>query len=149
MLPNSRPIGAVATAVLVVVLAGCSGAGTGVDAQARTIQVRMYDDMRYDPAAYEFLAGETVRFEVQNAGRVRHELFVGDVAAHEEHADEMRAADHGDDAHANPAAVRVEPGATAILEYTFDEPGDLMAACHEPGHYEACMVAPISVHPAP
>ena len=129
-----------------LVLAACAGSADGAD-DARTVEVRMFDDMRYDPAAFEVSAGETIRFEVSNDGAVPHELFIGDTAAHEDHAAEMREAEHADDAHDNPAAVTVEPGETGSLTYTFTEAGELLAGCHEPGHYEAGMVAPITVHP--
>jgi uncharacterized cupredoxin-like copper-binding protein len=132
--------------VLVVTLAGilaACGSGSGT----RTVAVRMFDDMRYDPAEFDVFAGDTVRFEVTNSGRVRHEFFVGDHAAHAAHAAEMREGGHADEAHDNPAAVRVEPGETGVLEYTFPDTGQLLAGCHEPGHYEAGMVAPIIVHP--
>ena len=132
--------------VLALVLAAC-GTDAGGGAQARTIQVRMFDDMSYEPDRFEFIAGDTVTFEVTNDGQVRHEFFIGDTAAHEEHAAEMREGGHSDDSHANPAAVSVEPGASGTLTYAFDEAGELLAGCHEPGHYEAGMVVPITVHP--
>ena len=129
-----------------LVLAACAG-GTDKSDDARTVEVRMFDDMRYDPAEFEFTAGEIVRFEVINDGAVPHELFIGTTAEHEAHAAEMREAEHADDAHDDPAAVTVAPGETGSLTYTFAEAGELLAACHEPGHYEAGMVAPITVHP--
>lgn len=129
--------------ILAVVLAACSSG----DGSAETVQVRMFDDMRYDPDAFDFNAGDTIVFEVTNEGQVRHEFFIGDTAAHEEHAAEMREGGHSEDAHANPAAVTVDPGETGTLTYTFEDAGELLVGCHEPGHYEAGMVAPITVHP--
>ena len=139
-----RVVMLVAIAGLAVVLAGCSAGDTQAD---RTVSVRMFDDMRYEPDRFDVDAGDTVRFEVTNSGEVRHEFFIGTTDEHREHADEMRERDHADEAHANPAAVSVEPGETGTLEYTFDEAGELLVGCHEPGHYEAGMVAPITVHP--
>lgn len=133
-----------ALAGLAVVLAACTGGNDGAD---RTVWVRMFDDMRYEPDRLDVNAGDTVRFEVTNAGEVRHEFFIGTTDDHSEHADEMREREHADEAHANPAAVTVEPGETGTLEYTFVEAGELLVGCHEPGHYEAGMVAPITVHP--
>jgi uncharacterized cupredoxin-like copper-binding protein len=129
-------------AVVAVLLAACSGGEAG-----RTISVRMFDDMRYDPARFDVNAGETVTFDVTNSGEVRHEFFIGTLDDHRAHADEMREGGHGDDAHDNPAALRLEPGENGSLSYTFAEPGELMVGCHEPGHYEAGMVAPVTVHP--
>ena len=139
-----RVVMLVAIAGLAVVLAGCSAGDTQAD---RTVSVRMFDDMRYEPERFDVDAGDTVRFEVTNSGEVRHEFFIGTTDAHREHADEMRERDHAEEAHANPAVVSVEPGETGTLEYTFDEAGERLVGCHEPGHYEAGMVAPITVHP--
>jgi uncharacterized cupredoxin-like copper-binding protein len=131
----------VAISALAIVLVACSG-GDG----APTINVSMSDDMRYDPARYDVNAGETVTFEITNSGQARHEFFIGTAEEHEAHADEMREAEHGDDAHANPSAVRLDGGKRGSLTYTFEESGDLLIGCHEPGHYEAGMVAPVTVH---
>jgi uncharacterized cupredoxin-like copper-binding protein len=137
-----RRLALLAVPVLAAVLAACSG-GTN----ARTIDVRMFDDMRYDPSSYDVNAGDTVTFQVTNSGQARHEFFIGTIEEHSEHADEMREADHADEAHDNPAAVRLDGGERGSLTYTFDEPGELLVGCHEPGHYEAGMVAPVTVHP--
>ena len=139
-----RMLTLLALAGLAVVLAACGGGAADAD---RTVSVRMFDDMRYEPERFDVDAGQTVRFEVTNSGEVRHEFFIGTTDEHREHADEMRERDHADEAHANPAAVSVEPGETGTLDYTFDEAGELLVGCHEPGHYEAGMVAPITVHP--
>lgn len=140
----SRMLTVVALAGLAVAIAACSGGANGAD---RTVSVRMFDDMRYEPDRFDVNAGQVVRFEVTNSGEVRHEFFIGTTDEHREHADEMRERGHADEAHANPAAVTVEPGATGTLEYTFAGAGELLVGCHEPGHYEAGMVAPITVHP--
>ncbi|MEJ7802348.1 MAG: hypothetical protein WKH68_03110 [Candidatus Limnocylindria bacterium] len=67
-----------------LVLAACSGGAGSSSGEVRTVAVRMSDDMRYDPTEFDFFVGERVRFEVTNAGALRHELFIGDVVAHEE-----------------------------------------------------------------
>lgn len=41
--------------------------------------------------------------------------------------------------------ISVDPGRTQSFEYTFGAPGELLAGCHEPGHYDAGMVAKITV----
>ena len=140
----SRMLTVVALAGLAVAIAACSGGASGAD---RTVSVRMFDDMRYEPDRFDINAGQVVRFEVTNSGEVRHEFFIGTTDEHREHADEMRERGHADEAHANPAAVTVEPGATGTLEYTFAGAGELLVGCHELGHYEAGMAAPITVHP--
>ena len=137
-------LGVAALAVLALALSACA---QGQPTSAEVVQVRMFDDMRYDPPRFDFAAGHTVTFQVANEGDVRHEFYVGDIASHEQHAADIRQGAHESDVHDNPAAVAVEPGETGTLTYTFDEAGELLVGCHEPGHYEAGMVAPITVHP--
>ncbi|HSJ00741.1 MAG TPA: plastocyanin/azurin family copper-binding protein, partial [Patescibacteria group bacterium] len=86
--------------------------------------------------------GETVRFEVTNAGAAPHEFYLGDADEQAAHADEMAEMEM---AHDDPNGVSVDPGATETLEYTFDQAGEIFAGCHEPGHYEAGMVASLTV----
>jgi len=42
-------------------------------------------------------------------------------------------------------AVTAGPGETAELTWRFDESGDLLFGCHEPGHYDGGMVGQITV----
>jgi uncharacterized cupredoxin-like copper-binding protein len=52
----------------------------------------------------------------------------------------------GDMDHDSAAGVSVEPGQTETFDYTFDHADEeMLAGCHEPGHYEAGMVATIAV----
>lgn len=127
--------------VLVVVLAACSSDGAD-----RTIQVRLLDDMAYDPDRFDIMAGQTVRFEVTNSGEIRHEFFIGTLTEHSDHATAMREGGYAEDI-AHPASVRLGAGESQVLEYTFTDAGELLVACHEAGHYEAGMVAPVTVHP--
>lgn len=86
--------------------------------------------------------GETVRFEVTNEGATRHGFYLGDAEAQEHHAEEMAEMGMG---HDEPNGVSVEPGATETLEYTFGQSGETLAGWHEPGHYEAGLVASMTV----
>lgn len=143
MTPGSRPVAAALAAAMTFALGACA---TGSAGGSRTIDVTMDDDMRYAPDSFEFEVGDVVTFELRNEGELVHEMFIGDRAAHEAHEAEMREDPHSD-AHGDPAAISVEPGATASLTYTFESAGELLAGCHEPGHYEAGMVASITVRP--
>ena len=134
-------------ALLALVLAACAGGPGDSSGEVRSVAVSMTDDMGYDPTKFDYFAGETVRFEVTNEGAVRHEFFVGDVAAHEEHAAEMAEIGESGMGHGEANGVSVEPGQTETLEMTFADAGALLAGCHEPGHYEAGMVADITIHP--
>ena len=124
-------------------LAACAPSGGGsADGEVRTIEVLTTDELRFDPAEISASIGETVRFEVNNDASTTHEFLIGDEAAQDEFAAQM-AEDGGH--HETNAGVTVEPGETEAFEYTFEEAGELLAGCHEPGHYEGGMVASISV----
>jgi uncharacterized cupredoxin-like copper-binding protein len=117
-----------------------SGNGGG---DPRTIEVRMSDDLRFDPARIDVAPGETVRFELVNEGEAVHEFLIGDEAAQAEFEEEMAS---GQGHHETDAGMAVEPGETETFEYTFpDAAGELLAGCHEPGHYDGGMVADINV----
>lgn len=111
----------------------------------REVSVTMTDDLRFEPDAVTVTAGETVRFVVHNAGATDHEFLIGDETEQATFAAEM--ADGHAATHAGDAGVALGPGETGEFRYTFDEPGDLLIGCHEPGHYEGGMVARITVEP--
>ena len=108
-----------------------------------TIEVSMSDELRFEPAEFTIAPGETVRFEVTNDGGTVHEFLIGDEAAQAEFEAEM-AGEEMD--HDSDAGVSVEPGQTETFDYDFGaEAGELLAGCHEPGHYDAGMVATITI----
>ena len=139
--------------VVALILAACApgsgggsptaagGSSTGGD--VRTVQIKMTDALRFEPAEFTFQAGDTVRFEVTNAGQIVHEFLIGDEAAQEDF--EMEMSNGNGMAHDMGPGVSVEPGETETYQYTFSEPGELLAGCHEPGHYDGGMKATIRV----
>ena len=115
----------------------------GGGSASRTIEVSMTDELRFEPAELAVPPGETVRFEVTNDGDTVHEFLIGDEAAQAGFEEEMAG---GEMDHDGDAGVSVEPGQTETFEYTFaTEKGEILAGCHEPGHYDAGMVARISI----
>lgn len=132
--------------MLAALLAACAPGGEGAPetGDVRTVSVTTTDEFRFEPEEFTFAAGETVRFEVINSGALVHEFLIGDEAAQAEFAEQMAA---GMEDHDSEAGVSVEPGETVEFTYTFDTAGELLAGCHEPGHYEAGMVATITVEP--
>lgn len=129
-----------------LVVAGASGLDTGghsAAAEARTVEVSMTDELRFEPETITVAPGETVRFVVTNNGQSVHEFLIGDETAQAEFASEMS----GDEMdHETTAGVSVDPGQTETFEYTFGDTDEvILAGCHEPGHYEGGMVATISV----
>ena len=129
-----------------VLLAACGSDGGSTDAGAgsaadRTIDVEMRD-IAYSPTTLDVRTGETVRFNFKNTGQVEHDAFIGDEAAQEAHEKEMRKGhDHGKAAN----AVSVKPGKSASLTHTFDNAGQVIIGCHEPGHYIGGMRITVNV----
>lgn len=132
-----------ATVLMAAFVVGCTAGGADGSASEDVIVVRMTDDLRFDPPAFTVRAGETVRFEVTNAGATAHEFLIGDEAAQAEYEAEM--ADGHGEGHDSGAGVSVDPGETESFEYTFTVAGELLAGCHEPGHYAGGMRATITV----
>ena len=109
----------------------------------RTLDIGMFDSMRFSPARLTVASGETIRFIVRNLGKVRHEIVIGTAIeiAHHRHAMQH---DPGM-AHAAPNMAHVAPGRREHLTWQFDRPGELEFACLLPGHYEAGMRGAITV----
>ncbi len=121
---------------------------------SRTIAVQAAD-VRFDVTSIDARLGETIRFEVTNAGEQPHEFAIGDAAYLEAaqammaHMAEMgmdlaspeHAAMHGH--HGN--AVIVRPGETKTVTWRFTKPGEFGFACNMPGHAEAGMTGAIAV----
>lgn len=108
----------------------------------RSVRVRAYDSMTFDPSPVTVEAGETVRFVVTNAGDVQHSFTLGTPAYQHRHEEEMQGmprkelAEHMDDV---SNGVVVAPGESATLTWTFEQGGPVQFACHVPGHYRAGM----------
>lgn len=144
-----RSLAVVATAALLL-LTACGGDdnSTAASGDTRTVEVDMVD-IAFEPDTLTVAEGETVRFVFTNRGKVAHDAFIGDADAQADHEAEMRDADSGD-AHGGHGAddddaVTVEPGDTAELTYTFDEPGSVEIGCHQPGHCDAGMKVDVDV----
>ncbi|CAN5740130.1 cupredoxin family protein [soil metagenome] len=109
----------------------------------RSIVVIASDTMRYDPPEITVRPGETIRFEVKNDGKLRHEFMIGDATEQRTHA-EMMERDPGM-VHNDPNTITLEAGGGKILVWQFGEAGELEIGCHVPGHYEAGMLARVRV----
>lgn len=140
--PRRLLLSAVPLALLLVACSNSAGAGDeGVE--PRTIAVSMTDEMRFEPDEIAATAGETVRFELTNEGQAVHEFLIGDEAAQAQFEEEM--AGEGME-HETDAGVSVGSGHTETFEYTFGPRAtELLAGCHEPGHYDGGMVATITI----
>ncbi len=124
--------------------APASDAGAAV--ATRTVSVTMGDDMRFTPAHWQATSGETVRIQLVNTGKVRHEFVIGTEAELQAHAEAMKKPSAGHHHHASNA-VSLGAGESGELIWTFTDAGVLYIACFEPGHYDAGMRGTISVLP--
>ena len=139
---------AILIAGLLLLLAACGGGSDDPATSAgavRTVTATLSDEMAIEVSENEFMVGETVRFEVSNTGAIVHEFYLGTAEEQADHAEEMEQMGGMD--HDEPNGVAVEPGATETLEHTFTEEGEILAGCHEPGHYEAGMVTGLTIKP--
>lgn len=105
----------------------------------KEIKVLASDTLEFEPASIEVAAGEVITFIVENPGSAHHEFVLGDAAYQEMHGGEDHDMGHMDN------AVDLPPGETAELTWRFDEAGEVLFGCHEPGHYDGGMVGTITV----
>jgi uncharacterized cupredoxin-like copper-binding protein len=112
---------------------------------ARTIEVRMTDDMKFTPNRIEVREGETIRFVVRNAGKVLHEMVIGTPDELAKHAALMKK--HPGMEHDEPYMSHVAAGKRGELLWNFNRPGTFQYACLIPGHFEAGMVGTLVVTP--
>ena len=116
----------------------------GVAAKAsRTITIEMSDTMRFTPSNIQVKQGETVRFIVKNAGKVKHELSLGTEKELLEHLEQMRK--FPDMEHDEPGKVTLQPGKQGEIVWQVTKAGGVNFACLIPGHYEAGMKGLVQV----
>ena len=110
---------------------------------SRAVRVVMSDDMKFTPASIAVKRGETIRFVLSNAGRIKHEMVLGTMVELKAHAEMMRKMPGME--HADPNMLTLAPGETGELIWRFTKAGSFDFACLEPGHFEAGMKGRISV----
>lgn len=98
--------------------------------------------MIFEPSSFSFAKGETIKFMITNAGELEHE-FVLDTPERNVHHKELMA--KMDMEHDDPNSVRLDPGASGEIVWTFSNPGTFEFACLIPGHYESGMHGPVAV----
>lgn len=123
--------------------AAALGKPAAVSQATRTVEVKMGDDMRFEPQRIDIRRGETIRFVVHNHGQLRHEMVLGTLAELKHHAAQM--AKFPEMEHDDPNAVSVEPGKSGEFAWTFSKAGNFDFACLVPGHFEAGMKGRIVV----
>lgn len=109
----------------------------------RVIEVRMLDELRFDPAEITVEAGETVTFRVVNDGRVLHDFTLGDQPTQDDHEAEMSGGMSG--GHDEPNVITLEPGESGDTTWRFTSHPPILYGCHVPGHYDAGMVGTLVI----
>ena len=133
-----RRVTAGAFLALTLFTGACGSDGTDPSA-TQEVQVTIKDS-RFIPDHFEFAAGTTVMFVVENTDPIDHEFLIGDEDVQQAHEDGTEA-HHG----AKPGEISIPIGETRTTTYTFDEPGTILIGCHLPSHYDYGMRGDITV----
>tara|TARA_B100000941_G_scaffold175246_1_gene125403 strand:+ start:209 stop:712 length:504 start_codon:yes stop_codon:yes gene_type:complete len=131
----------------------------------RTIKVVMYDNY-YEPSSFNIKSGETIKFEVVNAGELVHEFNIANAIMHKKHQPEMEKmveneilfADSIDKdkmrkmskvdksmGHSHSNSVLLEPKEKGDIVWKFENAINIEIACNVPGHYQVGMIAKVDI----
>ena len=132
---------------------------------SRTIKVVMYDNY-YEPSSFQIKSGETIKFEVENAGMLVHEFNIANKMMHMKHQPEMMKmveneillADSIDKekmkkmakmdksmGHSHSNSVLLEPNEKGDIVWKFENAMNIEIACNVPGHYQVGMIAKVDI----
>ena len=132
---------------------------------SRIIKVVMYDNY-YEPNSFQIKSGETIKFEVENAGKLVHEFNIANKMMHIKHQPEMlKMAENGillalsidkekmkkmakmdkSMGHSHSNSVLLEPKQKGNIIWKFDNAVNIEVACNVPGHYQAGMIAKVNI----
>ena len=132
----------------------------------RVIKVIMYDNY-YEPSSFQIKEGETIKFEVENAGMLVHEFNIANKMMHMKHQPEMiKMAENGillafsidkekmkkmakmdkSMGHSHSNSVLLEPKQKGDIIWKFDNAVNIEVACNVPGHYQAGMIAKVNIN---
>ena len=141
------------------------GSKGNVNDVSRVIKVVMYDNY-YEPSSFQINVGETIKFEVENAGELVHEFNIANKMMHMKHQPEMEKmveneilfADSIDKdkmkkmakmdksmGHSHSNSVLLEPKQKGNIIWKFDNAINIEVACNVPGHYQAGMIAKVNI----
>ena len=132
----------------------------------RTIKVIMYDNY-YEPSSFTIKSGETIKFEVVNAGELVHEFNIANAMMHKKHQPEMEKMVENEIllansidknkmkkmakmdkamAHSHSNSVLLEPKQKGNIIWKFDNAVNIEIACNVPGHYQVGMIAKVDIN---
>ena len=132
----------------------------------RVVKVVMYDNY-YEPSSLIIKAGETIKFELVNAGELVHEFNIANKMMHMKHQPQMEKmveneilfADSIDKnkmkkmakidksmGHSHSNSVLLEPKQKGDIIWKFDNAVNIEIACNVPGHYQVGMMAKVDIN---
>ena len=132
---------------------------------SRVIKVIMYDNY-YEPSTFQIKKGETIKFEVVNAGELVHEFNIANKMMHIKHQPEMTkmveneillansidkdkmkklAKTDKSMGHSHSNSVLLEPKQKGNIIWKFDNAINIEIACNVPGHYQTGMIAKVDI----
>ena len=133
---------------------------------SRIIKVIMYDNY-YEPNFFQIKSGETIKFEVENAGMLVHEFNIANKMMHMKHQPEMQKmveneillADSIDKekmkkmskmdkamGHSHSNSILLEPKQKSKIIWKFTNAANIEIACNVPGHYQVGMIAKVDIN---
>ena len=136
-----------------------------VEEISRTIKVVMYDNY-YEPSNFSIKSGETIKFEVINAGELVHEFNIANAMMHKKHQpemekmvkneillansidkDKMKKMAKMDKAmgHSHSNSVLLQPKEKGDIVWKFENAMNIEIACNVPGHYQVGMIAKVEI----
>ncbi len=142
---------------------GSKGKETDV---TRVIKVVMYDNY-YKPSSFKIKEGETIKFEIENAGMLVHEFNIANKMMHLKHQPEMvKMVNNGillafsidrekmkkmakidkSMGHSHSNSVLLEPKQKGHIIWKFDNAVNIEVACNVPGHYQTGMIAKVNIN---
>jgi len=111
----------------------------------RVVEINMIDELRFEPDAVEVSVGETVTFQVTNAGQLPHDFTLGDEETQDQHDAEMAGGGMSGTGSDEPNVMTLDGGDQGELTWRFTAPGTILFGCHVPGHYDAGMVGTLTI----
>ncbi|MBP0624974.1 cupredoxin domain-containing protein [Cupriavidus consociatus] len=102
---------------------------------SRTVALEVGEGTHFTPSTIAVKRGETIRFVVNNAGNVKHEMVLGtESQLLELYHTRMQAPGK---ALALPNGITVDAGKSSEIIWEFTKFGTVTFACLLPGHYDA------------
>ena len=132
----------------------------------KVVKVSMYDNY-YEPKIINVKKNETVKFIVENKGKLVHEFNIATMKMHKKHGPEMlemmkngillptkinkvkmkEMSKHNKKmAHSHSNSILLEPNKSGELIWKFSTNAELYGGCNVPGHLEAGMISKININ---